>query len=321
VLTITAQDILRAGIRLGSDILETPLLQSAQLNDITSATCYLKFENRQYTGSFKARGALNKVRRLQEEDYTGRVVTASTGNHAQGMARALEMTGLPGTIYLPAHTTPAKIEALRKYTVDLELYQGDPLQTELYAKRRAAASGDIYVSPYNDPDVVAGQGTIGAEITSALGEIAAVYITVGGGGLISGIATWLAEKSPQTEIIGCLPERSPEMKLSIEAGYIVHLKAPQDTLSDGSAGGCEDGSITFPICQKLVHRYLLVTEEEIASAMRQIYSWHGERIEGAAGVAIAAMKADGKRFAGRRIVGIVCGGNIGEVKFSEIAVE
>jgi threonine dehydratase len=141
-------------------------------------------------------------------------------------------------------------------------------------------------------------------------NIDAVYVTVGGGGLISGIATWFTTRSPGTEIIGCLPENSPEMKLSVEAGHVVQMPEAKPTLSDGSAGGLEEGSMTFPICRDLVHRYILVTEDEIAAAMQDLETMHHETLEGAAGVAVAAMRLDSKTRKHGRVVVILCGGNV-----------
>lgn len=314
-MNITANDIADAERRIRPYILETALLHSQLLSELTGADVYLKLENRQHTSSFKARGAMHKILSLTEEQKEKGIITASTGNHGLGTARALQIIGLKGKIYIPENASPAKVVALKQYPVELITYGRDSLETELYAKEKAKEGGATWISPYNDPDVISGQGTIGVELTKQLHEIRAVYVTVGGGGLISGIATWFAEHSPATEIIGCLPENSPEMKLSIEAGHIVHLAEAKPTLSDGSAGGMEEGSITFPICQKLVKRLILVSEEEIGQAIKEVYHSHGERIEGSGGVAVAAMMKDAGRFQGDKIIAIICGGNIEEKKF------
>lgn len=299
-------------------IIETPLRPVPEYDIQTGARIYLKLENRQHTGSFKARGALNKVLRLAADKPGTHIVTASTGNHALGVARALQITGMSGTIYLPENASTSKIKALKAYHAELKFYGKDPLATELFAKHHADDEGLEYISPYNDADVIAGQGTIGVELTEQLEDIAAVYVTIGGGGLASGIALWFTEHSPETEIIGCLPERSPEMKLSVDAGHVIHLEHPLETLSDGSAGGCEDDAVTFSICRKLIRKYILIDEDAIAAAIRDVYHITGERIEGSAGVAVAAMLQDAGRFAGRNVVVIVCGGNIDDGKFEKI---
>lgn len=318
-LEITSAHISVAAGRIRSGVRETELISSDEFSRRTRAHVWLKAENRQLTGSFKIRGALNKILLLSEHGATQEVIAASTGNHALGVAQALESTGLRGSIFLPKHTSQAKIEALRKYPVALEFVEGDALHTELLAKRVARERRLEYISPYNDADIISGQGTIGVELTAALTDLAAVYVTVGGGGLISGIAIWFAQHAPHTDIIGCLPEQSPEMQLSVAAGHIVHLPEARATLSDGSAGGCEDDAITFPYCQRLVRRYLLVSESDIARAMRDVYRCHGERIEGSAGVAVAAMLADaGSKYAGRNVAAVLCGGNVEEAVFQRV---
>jgi threonine dehydratase len=317
---ITAQHIETAEGSIRPHILETPLIYSTQLSFCTGAEVFLKMENHQHTGSFKARGAMHKVLSIQSgmSSSLPEIITASTGNHGLGVARALQITGLQGKICIPENASKAKVAALKRYPVELIVHGADSLETELFAKQQAQEAGAAWISPYNDPEIIAGQGTIGIELTRQLENIGAVYVTVGGGGLISGIATWFAEHSPQTEIIGCLPENSPEMKLSVDAGHIVHLEYPKYTLSDGSAGGMEEGSMTFPICQALVNRYILVSEQEIAESIRSINETHDERIEGAAGVAVAAMLKDAGRYAGVNVVAVICGGNIDDEKFKQI---
>lgn len=317
-MNITARHLEEAEHRIRPYILETALLHSAQLSHRLGVEVYLKLENQQHTGSFKARGAMHKILSLTDVQRKKGIITASTGNHGLGVARALQITSLSGKIYVPENTSPAKLAALRKFPVELITHGKDSLETELHAKASAQEEGATWISPYNDPDVIAGQGTIGIELTRQSREIRAVYVTVGGGGLISGIATWFADHSPQTEIIGCLPENSPEMKLSVEAGHIIHLDEAKPTLSDGSAGGMEEGSITFPICQALVKRYILVSEQEIAEAMKEVYTLHNERIEGAAGVAVAAMMKDAERYRDKKVVAIVCGGNVDEGQFFKV---
>jgi threonine dehydratase len=261
---------------------------------------------------------MHKILRLKNGTELNPIVTASTGNHGLGVARALQITGLAGTIYVPSNASPSKIAALRRYPVELSEHGRDSLDTELFAKAIAHEQDAAWISPYNDPDIIAGQGTVGLEITRQLDTIDAVYATVGGGGLISGIASWFAERSSETVVIGCLPENSPEMKLSMDSGQIVHLNNPKPTLSDGSAGGLEDGSITFPICQRLVGQYVLVSEDEIADAIARTYEFHRERIEGSAGVAVAAMLKDPTGHKGKNIVVVICGGNIDDALFNRI---
>ena len=271
---------------------------------------WLKCENEQKTGSFKWRGALSKLSMLGPGQT---IVTASTGNHGLGVANAAELFGLKAQIFIPKSASPKKIERLRSLGADLHLVDGDSLEAELTGKRFASANGLIWVSPYNDPEVIAGQGTIGLELTEELPVIDKVYVTVGGGGLISGIAGWIKYHHPHAEIIGCQPLHSPEMYLSVLAGHVVEAPESLQTLSDGSAGPLEEDSITYPICRELIDRFILISEEEIIEAIRHLYHHHQLVVEGAAGVAMAAAKKDTERQPGETGVVILCGGNIDPV--------
>ena len=304
------EEIRQAARRIGPHVLETPLFHSAYLAELNHGEVYLKLESEQYTGSFKARGALNKVLSLAPEQKANGLLTASTGNHAQGFARALAISGDYGLIYLPENADPSKVEALKHYGVELAFHGNDCLKTELHARAQAAEKGMVWVSPYNDPVVIAGQGTVGKEILERLPDVEVVLATVGGGGLISGIAAWIKEHRPETEFIGCLPENSPEMYLSVMQGELVTLDEPQATLSDGSAGGCEPGAVTFDLCRELVDDYILVSEEEIAGAIRWMADKHHKIIEGAAGVALGAFIKQPARFEGKKVAIVICGANI-----------
>ena len=314
---VLQQHIARAAERIGPHILHTPLLRSRYLED-GGGRVYLKLENEQHTGSFKARGALNKVLSLSTAERRRGMLTASTGNHALGFARALEIAGGRGLICLPENAQPAKVEALRHYDVELAFHGNDCLETELYAKQLAEVQGMAWVSPYNDPMVIAGQGTVGKEILDEVPKVDAILATVGGGGLISGVASWVKAVRPQTEIIGCLPENAPEMYLSVQRGEHVALDDPPDTLSDGSAGGFEPGSITFPICREKVDDFILASEKEIAQAIRWAVEKHHKIIEGAAGVALAAFMKNRERFAGKAVAVVICGANIAREKLRGI---
>lgn len=307
---MTIPSIQQAFIRIQPHILRTPLLHSRELSQLIGGEVYLKLESEQHTGSFKARGSLNKILSLTDSQRTTGVVTASTGNHGLGFARACEISGAKGIVYLPRKASQSKIDALGYYHVELRFHEGSSLDTELFARRSAEENGLTWISPYNDPDIIAGQGTIGLELIEQLGTFDMLCATVGGGGLISGIATCLSEMDTQVEIIGCQPSNSPEMSLSVEKGTITNLPTFIPTLSDGSAGGIEEDSITFPICQRLVSEFMLVSEEEIKNAIKYVAHRHHRIIEGAAGVSIAAVMNNKERFEGKRTVVIVCGGNI-----------
>jgi threonine dehydratase len=305
--------------RLEGKVLKTPLILSRPLSKIINGKVFLKLENEQYIGSFKARGALNKLLSLSDHERSKELVTASTGNHAQGFARAVEMTNTNGIIYMPENASPTKIEALSNYPVELFFHGQDSLAAELHGKKMALADGKLWISPYNDVQVIGGQGSMAVEILDQLIEAPDyVLVTIGGGGMISGIGSYMKTTSDKTKVIGCLPTNSPEMALSLEKGEIVVLPEPTPTLSDGSAGGLEPGSITFPICQQVVDECILTDEQEIAEGIRYMAKHHKKIVEGSAGVAIAALQNNPMRFKNSTVVIVICGANIDLNIFKQI---
>lgn len=287
--------------RIESHVTRTRLIHDSHFN------AWLKCENEQKTGSFKWRGALSKLSLFPSGQS---IVTASTGNHGLGVANAAVLFELNAKIFIPASASPRKIEKLKSLGAELVLVDGDSLDAEMQGKAYATQHSLPWVSPYNDPDVIAGQGTIGVELDQDLEHIDKVYITVGGGGLISGIASWLKTHNPSIEIIGCQPVNSPEMYLSILSGKVVTAPESLPTLSDGSAGPLEEDSITFGICNEVIDRFIVVTESEIEVAIKYLYEHHQLVVEGAAGVAMASMMKDPTRQSNDKSVVILCGGNI-----------
>lgn len=300
-----------AAERIASVVCETPLIRSTAFSELAEADVYLKLENRQHTGSFKLRGATNCLMSLSEKQRTTGCVAASSGNHGAAVAYAMRELGMSGIIFVPEQTSTAKVDAIRSYGGDVRFFGTDGLDTELEARSHAAKHGMYYVSPYNDATVIAGQGTCGIEIARQLPDVDAAYIAVGGGGLISGVGSVLKQHNPDLMLFGCQPEASAVMAKSAAAGELLDLPS-EATLSDGTAGGIEAGAITFELCRKLVDQFVLVSELEIADAMRRYMSVEDDRIEGAAGVAVAALLASSSETKGRRIVVIICGGNISE---------
>lgn len=303
--------------RIYHDIFKTPLLYSKWLSSLCDGKVYLKLESEQVTGSFKARGSLNKLRWIEEQRLDSLPVTASTGNHGLGFARSCDLLGVKGKVFLPENAASSKVKAIKEYDVEVEFYGTDPFQTETYARGRAEKNDWIYVSPYNDTQVIAGQGTIGIEVLEHLSNPDYILATVGGGGLISGIGSYMKEESPETAVIGCQPENSPEMSMSVRAGEYREVDS-KPTLSDGSAGGFEADSITFELCKELVNDFILISEDEIAEAIRSTISHHSKLVEGAAGVAIAGLLKDPKRFTRKTTVVVVCGANISIEKLKMI---
>jgi threonine dehydratase len=301
--------IIEAEKRIRPYLRETPLEYSYFLTMMTGSEVYLKLENIQVTGSFKARGALNKI--LSLPPSKSKIITASTGNHGLGVANALSVVKKEGTIYLPKGASPAKVEAIKMRGVPVEFFGENSDETEQYVRKLSQTTDQIYVSPYNDEEVLAGQGTIGVELLRQFPEVEAVFVSIGGGGLIGGIASYLKAVNPKIEVIGCLPENAPAMYECIKAGKIIEVPE-RPTLSDGTAGGIEAGSITFGICQQCVDSYINVSEVEIMASMKLVIKHHHLIIEGSAGVAVAALIKSKERFKKKKVAIIICGGNVSE---------
>ncbi|AHM71269.2 threonine/serine dehydratase [Yersinia hibernica] len=298
-----AHQVLRPQVRV------TPLEYSPLLSQHSGCEIYLKCEHLQHTGSFKFRGASNKLRLLTDEQRQRGVITASTGNHGQAMALAGKLAGVKSTIYAPEQAAAIKLDVIRALGGEVELIPGDALNAELAADHAAQLQGKIYISPYNDSQIIAGQGTCGMEMVEQQPDLDAVFVAVGGGGLISGIATVLKKLSDKTQIIGCWPANATSMYTSLENGQIQEV-AEQETLSDGTAGGVEPGAITFSLCQQLIDQKVLVSEQEIKDAMRLIARTDRWMIEGAAGVALAAALKLAPHWQGKKVAVVLCGKNI-----------
>lgn len=298
----------------------TPLEYSPLLSQHSGCEIYLKCEHLQHTGSFKFRGASNKLRLLTDEQRQRGVITASTGNHGQAMALAGKLAGVKATIYAPEQAAAIKLEVIRALGGEVELIPGDALNAELAADSAAQQQGKIYISPYNDRQIIAGQGTCGMEMIEQQPDLDAIFVAVGGGGLISGIATVLKKLSDKTQIIGCWPANATSMYTSLENGQIQEV-AEQETLSDGTAGGVEPGAITFALCQQLIDQKMLVSEQEIKDAMRLIARTDRWMIEGAAGVALAAALKQAPLWQGKKVAVVLCGKNIVLEKYLEAVSE
>ena len=237
------------------------------------------------------------------------MTTASTGNHGMAVARAGALAGTAVRVHVAAGTARTKTDAILALGAELVVIDGPPIEAEASARRDAAASGRTYVPPYNDPDVMAGQGTVGVELMQQAPDLDAVFIAVGGGGLIGGTGTAIKRIRPQTRVVGVWAENSPVMLRALEAGAIVDVEE-SETLSDGTAGAVEVGSITFPVCQAVIDERVLVSEAEIARAMRRIAEAEHWIVEGAAGVALAGLVRQAEAWRGRKVAVVLCGRNI-----------
>jgi len=304
-----SDDAVLAADRIGSYIRKTPMEYSPYFSELTGANVWLKLENLQITGSFKLRGAFNKLLSLSPEQTARGCVTASSGNHGAAVAYAMDKLGVEGVVFVPETASSAKVDAIRRAGGEVQFFGTDGLDTEQHARQYASDNGMTYLSPYNDASVIAGQATCGVEIADQIDNVDALFVAVGGGGLIGGVAGFLRSVHPHMQVIGCQPAASAVMAASAKAGRLLDMPS-KPTLSDGTAGGIEAGAITFDLCQKLVDSYVLVSEADIAEAMREFIDTHHMLLEGAAGVALAGLKQTGDRYRGRDVVVIVCGANI-----------
>jgi len=289
--------------------LSTPCVKSYRLSQEWGVDVWLKMENEQHTGSFKFRGALNKMLCLEDEQRTRGVVTASSGNHGYGCAFAAASLNIPLAVCVPKDASKVKCENICRLGAELIKVDGDCLVAEQFAQKLSQEKGKTYISPYNDWDVMAGQGTIGAELLDTKIPFDAVFVSVGGGGLIGGIGAIIKAVSPHTQIIGCWPENATAMASSLDAGSVIEVDE-LPTLSDGTAGGIEADTVTFEVCQSVIDQKVLVKEAQIAKAITDALSQDNNVIEGAAAVAIAAAYQQREVWKNKRIAIVVCGKNI-----------
>lgn len=306
-------DSAAAAARIAGQVRETPLLHSRALSEATGAAALLKLENRQETGAFKLRGAANKLLKLPRERASRGIVAASAGNHALAVATIGGRLGIPVEIFVSEQLHPTKRARIEALGATLRVVEGDALAAELAATREAAASGRPNVSPYNDFDVIEGQGTVAVELLRQLpstgsARLDAVFVAVGGGGLVGGIGHHLAVHSPRTQVVGCWPANSDVLFRCLEAGEIRDFPSTR-TWSASTAGGVEPGAVTFDLCRRVIGRGITVSEDEILAAARRLWREEGMLVEGAAGVAVAAWLKAAAGYAGMTVAIVVCGGN------------
>lgn len=286
---------------------QTPVVEIDDQRVPRGARVFAKLEQLQKTGSFKLRGATNKLLSLRPAAAAAGVVTSSTGNHGIGVAAAAAHLGISAEVFLSGQVAESKRAKIAGYGARMRAAGETPLEAELAARADAAATGRAYVSPYNDPYVVAGQGTVGVELARQLPRLDAVFVATGGGGLVSGIGSHLRAVSPHTEVVACWAENSRVLYECLREGRI-HDAPELPTLSESTAGGVEEGSITFELCRTVIDRAELVSEEEILEAMRYGHA-RGWPMEGAAGVALGAFFKSAARYEGRTVAVVLCGGN------------
>ncbi len=303
---ISLKDIEQAAGRLQGQILHTPCVASRTLSDIVGAQVFLKFENLQFTASFKERGACNKLAQLSAEERARGVVAMSAGNHAQGVAYHAQRLGIPAVIVMPRFTPGVKVERTRGFGAEVVLH-GDTLEAAReHAYALARERGLVFVHPYDDAAVIAGQGTVALEMLHDVPELDALVVAVGGGGLIAGMATAARALRPGIEIIGVQTQRFPAMVNAIKG---THLPQGSSTIAEGIAVGAP-GALTEAIIRERVDDLLLVDEGDIEQAVLMLLEIEKTVVEGAGAAGLAALLRHGERFHGRRVGLVLCGGNI-----------
>ena len=312
-----ATKIREAYERIKGDIRRTPVEYSEPLSRVTGAKVTVKWECDQTTGSFKLRGALNKLRSLSSEDRAKGVVSASTGNHGLAISHAAKLEGVGLKLFLPETVAEIKKRRIEALGIDVEVRGASCDKAEAIAREFAGRTGRIFVSPYNDWDIVFGAGTVGLELDADLARFDEVLVPVGGGGLIAGIAAFLKAVRPEVRIVGVEPETSAFMAASLAAGRLVEIDE-RETIADAVAGGIEPGAITFPLCRDLVDAIEVVPESMIARGMALACQGHGRTIEGAGALPFAAMLQAPSGRAGRTVVAVVSGANVAPERFCRI---
>ncbi|KAK3709914.1 hypothetical protein QZH41_020040, partial [Actinostola sp. cb2023] len=319
-IDVLSQKTIEACKRIRPMIRHTPMDSSYWLSSLGKANVYIKWESEQLTGSFKIRGAFNKLMLLKEnhpETIKNGAIAASTGNHGAACSKAMDILGISGIIYVPIMVESSKWKMIEQYGTNIEKHGHNCVETEMKARAYSEEKDIPYISPYNDLDVIAGQGTIGCEIYEDLPSVDVVFVSVGGGGVISGIASYLKSVKPDIKVIGCEPYNSCAMTESVKAGKIIAVPI-KPTFSDGTAGDVEPGSITFDLCRRVVDEWVIVTEEEISKAIYNVMEHHHKIVEGSAGLAVAAYIKTMHQYEGMTVVILSCGSNISVERIKDI---
>ena len=302
----TIDDIRAAAQRIEGSIIQTPMLMSRTLSEIIGAEVWLKFENLQFTGAFKERGALNKLLQLTPDERARGVIAASAGNHAQAVAYHAKRLGIPATIVMPATTPTIKVSQTAGHGARVVLEGAMYDDAHDKACELALEHGFVFVHPFDDPDVIAGQGTLGLEMLEAVPDLDMLVIPIGGGGLMSGIGIAARAIRPDIGLVGVEAELYPSMKCAIEG---CHLPLGGDTLAEGIAVK-QPGQLTSGILKDLAVEVSLVSERDLERAVAMLAGIEKSVVEGAGAAGLAAMLGDPKGFAGRKVGTVLCGGNI-----------
>ncbi len=311
---LTLQNIRDAAVRLQGQVLDTPCVESKTLSDIVGAQVFLKFENLQFTASFKERGACNKLAQLTPAERARGVVAMSAGNHAQGVAYHAQRLGIRAVIVMPRFTPGVKVERTRGFGAEVVLH-GDTLEAaSAHAHALAEAQGLVFVHPYDDEAVAAGQGTLGLEMLAAVPDLDTLVIAVGGGGLMAGVATAARALRPDITLIGVQTTRFPAMVNAVQG---THYPQGTSTIAEGIAVGTP-GQMTQEVIKRLVDDLVLVDEGDIEQAVLMLLEIEKTLVEGAGAAGLAALLRYPERFAGQKVGLVLCGGNIDPLLLASI---
>ena len=309
--------VLEAAERCRDHLSPTPLEYSMYLSRQIDGEVWLKLDSMQRTSSFKFRGALNKILSLTEDELKRGVVTASTGNYALAIAEATRIRDHKATVYVAEDLDASRLELLRAHGLDLVIFGEGAWDAEKEARRVAAEQDRVYVSPYNDPIVVGGQGTCGYEISKQLPDLDAAFFACGGGGLLAGSAGWLKHHNPDVSAFGVSPANSPVIHESVRRGKMVEMET-FPTLADTCAGGVDLDSITLEPCRRYAEEILLLSETEIEASIRLLFEHHRLVVEGSAALAVGGLLKRKDRLEGKKVVAVICGRNIDLEVFKQI---
>jgi threonine dehydratase len=308
-IDLTMRDIYSARARIAPLVRKTPLVTSPELAELTGSEIALKLENLQETGSFKPRGAANKVLSLEPEARQRGVITVSSGNHGRALAYVAQRLGLRAVVCLYEKVPANKRDATRKLGAEVVVKGSTYEEANEEAYRRVEKEGLEMIHPYDDPVVIAGQGTIGLELLEEFPDLDTVVIPLSGGGLLGGIAFALKSADPKIQVVGVMMERGPAMVESLRAGRIVDI-VEEPTLADALAGNLPPNQYTFELVQKTVDEAVLVSEEEIAAAMAFALERHHLVVEGSGAVGIAALMSGKIQHLGKHVAVVISGANV-----------
>jgi threonine dehydratase len=315
-LSIGLADVLAARDRLRGSVYESPCPHSYTLSQLTGQEIYLKLENLQMTGSFKERGALNRIATLTPEQASRGVIAASAGNHAQGVAYHATKRGIRALIVMPLTTPLVKVTATKGFGAEVLLHGANYDEAYAEARRQCELQDLTFIHPFDDPDVMAGQGTIGLELLEQVPGLGAVVVPIGGGGLIGGIACAIKESNPAIKVIGVQTARLASMAEAVKAGEPVTIE-PSTTIADGIAVR-RAGELTLPMVEAYVDEIVTVEEDEIASAILMLLEREKTLAEGAGATALAALLQHRTSLKREKTAVLVCGGNIDVTLLSRI---